>query len=341
MSLRSSGLELPPIQTLFEDPFATWFAENRPSTQVGSKCEIKFVDARYNAKGTKVFLHGGTKRSFDPTDSTENFESALVETKHYDAEGDLNYIETEIKSPHIKDALVMVVSPDYPDMETKAEKLVMHNFKQCLFHHQDELREYGKGLDGADTDAVTHLNFALQYLYKELAHEIKLFKTNVKGPGTPRLDFLNLWMVFRPGELVHMRVDDTDVLFRIQRTKFVRSALWPLRFLVTLQSFAFDGNTFGYMAANYSITRSSCPGFTQLKDLKLRPVKYLPELEKAAITENCLARGKRFVELSRAVHYCQYDGLANLEHDGIDGMGENNDPRTARILVRSNPLMPR
>lgn len=318
-------LTLPPISALFQDPFSSDNHEiPLKDENQGSRCELKAYDARLNAKGDRIYLHAGTKRSFDPQTSIENHESALVQTKFYDWEGDLSYIETEVRSPHIKEALMEVVREDYPDLAIKSEKLVMKNFKQCLFHYHKELREYGKTLD--DPVAANHLDFALQHLYKELGHEMQIFQHNVEAEGVePRLDFFNLWMAFKPGDLVRQKIRDIDCVYRIVNTKYERSLFWAPNFRITLSSLDFDGDCFGYTTTSGIIGSSSCPGFTRLKDLPINPLRHVPKKERRAIMDSALARGKRFIELSSTIHHCEYSGIADIlthyleeEHEGYE-----------------------
>ena len=318
----ASRLTLPPISALFQDPFSSDNYEiPLKDENQGSRCELKAYDARINAKGDRIYLHAGTRRSFDPQTSTENHESALVQTKFYDREGDLGYTETEVRSPHIKEALMGVVGEDYPDLAIKSEKLVMKNFKQCLFHYHKELREYGKTLN--DPVAANHLDFALQHLYKELGHEMQIFQHNVEAEGVePRLDFSNLWMAFKPGDLVRRKIRDIDCVYRIVNTRYEPSFFWDTSFYITLSSLNFDGDYFGYTTTSNIIRPFSCPGFTRLKELPINPLRHMSEKERCAIIDSALARGKRFIELSSTIHHCEYSGIADILTHFLEGLDE-------------------
>jgi hypothetical protein len=328
---------LPPISSLFEDPF------NNPVTSIyleneeqGLKCELKTYAARLNSKGDRVYLHAGTRRSFDPQISTENHQSALVQTRFYDREGELSYTETEIRSAHIKKALREVVGSSYPDMEAEPQKLVMQNFKECMFHYHKELREYGKHLK--DPVAANHLDFALQHLYKELNHEMQLFNKNVEADYVePRLNFRNLWMAFRPGDLVHQKVRKIDVLYRISKTRYDIPWRWSSLFVLSLISLDFDGTAFGYTETTWSIPEFLCQGFTPLRELSVRPLKYIAEEERKAILAAVHARGKRFLSLSRDIHHCEYHGIADMLSEAVIEEEEKLYDSIA-MMVRSTDL---
>jgi len=331
----ASQLTLPPISELFKDPFSASQGNVPPDKEEqGSKCEVTFRDARINAKGDRIYLNAGTKRTFDALTDSENQSSALVLTRFYDKDGSLEYVETEIRSPHIKKALQQVVKSNYPGMNLSSEKLVTRDFKQCMFHYHKQLREYGKTLD--DDVAARHIDLALQHLYKELDYEMQIFKYNVESENAdPRLDFRNLWMAFCPGDLVVRKIRDIHCVYRLVRTSFSSHWLYGSGlFTLTLQSLDCNGDSFGYQDSTSSISENRCIGFTRLKDLPIIPLRYLQQTERDPIMKSTLARGKRFVMLSSGIHHCEYHGMATMVDDEVNEEYEHRNS-VSKMVIRT------
>lgn len=319
----TSAFSLPPISELFKDPFQNP-AEKAPleEEQPGSRCEISFCDARLNAKGDRIYLHAGTKCTFAAPLNAETRAAALIQTKYYDKDGDTEYKEIEVQSPHIRDAIRNIVKPDYPSLNVTSGKMVIREFSHCMFFHHKELRQYGQSLE--DETAARHINLALEFLYKDLGPTMQKFKESVEDPfesgdDKPRLDFDNLWMAFRPGDLVQKKVRNMDCIYRLASTRYATiSRLWTYegnqtnrnRLELRLLSLVCDGENLGYGYSSAYIDESECTQYTLLKDLPIIPLKYIPESEKAPIMRSVLARGKEFIRLSTGVHHCEYSGLA-------------------------------
>jgi hypothetical protein len=157
---------------LFEDPFTKPDDDEEIDSTWGSVCEITTCETRYNAKGEQIFLRAGKKRKIEsPPD--ESSTSALVLTRVFDKKDTIEFTEMEIRSPHIKAAL-QEVAPNHPGVNFKAQKVVLRNFERHLFCYHEELRQYGKRLQ--DPIAAQHLDFALQYPYKNLSRKMRDLK---------------------------------------------------------------------------------------------------------------------------------------------------------------------
>jgi hypothetical protein len=174
---------------------------------VGLTCELKTFEGRYNSKGERVVLDVGSRWRLEPPRDRAN-DSALVLTRFYDKEKELEYTELEIRSPYIKTALMEVV-PEYRHINLRTTKIVLRDHPTCLFHYRKELQAYGSTLQ--DQEAVKHLVFALSYMYKSLQSEIYSYYNLVESSSiSPSIDFLNLWMVFRPGDYIYSKSADVE-----------------------------------------------------------------------------------------------------------------------------------
>lgn len=157
------------------DEFDTFFnpskLEHEEEEDCGLQSELKTFEARYNAKRERVVLNVGSKKCLDPP-KAKGHESALVLTRFYDIDKELEYTELEIRSPYVKAALKEVV-PEYYDLNLQMTRVILRDYLGCLFHFREELQAYG--LSQQNPEAVKHLVFALKYMYKTLQNEIYSF----------------------------------------------------------------------------------------------------------------------------------------------------------------------
>lgn len=66
----------------------------------GQRLEIKIYEARYNSKGDRIPLQTGiNKNNWQPKD--KDHDSALILTRFYDRDRDLEYTQMEVRSPYI------------------------------------------------------------------------------------------------------------------------------------------------------------------------------------------------------------------------------------------------
>jgi hypothetical protein len=292
---------------LVDDPFKH-FAEpeqEQHDYEGGLKCELKTYEARFNSKGERVVLNSGMRKVLEPPPNRD-FDSALVLTKFYDKEKQLEYTELNIRSPHIKTALRTVI-PEYPGMNLKTQKIVIRDLPKCLFHYRKELQAYGNTLQ--DPIAVQHLVFALQYMFKTMQSDMysyyNFMESNSIAPG---LDFLNLWMAFRPGEFVYTKSGDVERVLRfdhMSRCSCIIPWCSDSKWTIKADYIDYDGTDFGFDYEYFFIRPYN--DYKALKDLKIYPLEYHPN--KDAIVEAMVTRGKKFVAL-HGKHHRAYDGVA-------------------------------
>ena len=330
-----SQISLPPISELFKDPFER-STPNEAATEKaqGSMCAVSFCDARYNAKGDRIYLHAGMKTSFNTPKIPGIEASALVVTKFFDKGGDIQYTETEINSPHIRQALRKVVDPDYPSLNMNADSFTARNFTQCLFFHHEQLREYGRSLE--DDEAARHVDLALEHLYANHSRSMKIFKEDVEkniesDQFEPALSFEDLWMAFRPGDLAIHTVREVDAIYRVVKTEY-KTLYFPHQTYIraTLRQLECDGTAFGFRDKSYIVTtKSNSTGYTRLRDLDIRPLRYLQGSEREPLLHAARIRGKKYIQLAAGVHHCEYHGLAELTDDTISEGLEEYDSSSA------------
>jgi hypothetical protein len=288
----------------FDNLFNSANAEQE-DTVGGLRCELKTFEARYNSKRERVVLNVGSRKALDlPRDRAHD--SALVLTKFYDREKELEYTELEIRSPHVKAALKEKV-PEYHELNLRTKNIVLRDHPKCLFHYRLELQEYGKTLQ--DPDAVKHLLFALKYMYRTLQSEIySYYKVVEMASVSPSIDFLNLWMVFRPGDYIYTKTAKTERVLKFKdMTRCNCQIPWcdNSRWTIAAGFIDYDGTNFSYCTHKFTIRPYD--GYKALADLNVVPLQYHPN--KNSIIEKMVARGKKFIGL-HGIHHRMYEGIA-------------------------------
>lgn len=303
--------------------------------QGGLNCEVNSFEARYNSKGERVVLSVGSRKVLDPPrDRAHN--SALVLTRFYDKEKELEYTELEVRSPHVKAALKEVV-PEYHDLNLRTTKVLLRDSPKCLFHYRKELQEHGSTLQ--DPEAVKHLVFALKYMYKALQSEIYSYYILVESASSsPSIDFLNLWMVFRPGDYVYIKTAGIERVLKFKdMTRCKCSVPWCYnsRWSIRTECIDYDGTDFGY--SRYYFAIRPYDGYKALKDLVVTPLQYHPN--RNSIIEKMVMRGRKFIGL-HGIHHRTYKGVAKvLGPDRLTLLGDEEDEFPLRsTLVCANLL---
>ncbi|KAF8534258.1 P-loop containing nucleoside triphosphate hydrolase protein [Trichophaea hybrida] len=273
----------------------------------GLRCELKTFEARYNSKGERVVLNVGSKKMLDlPRDRAHD--SAFALTKFYDKEKELEYTEFEIRSPHVKAALKKIV-PAYHQLNLRTKNIVLRDHPKCLFHYRLELQEYGKSLQ--DPDAVKHLVFALRYMYNTLQSEIYSYYqlVEIETPSiSPSIDFLNLWMVFRPGDYIYTKTAEAERVVKFKdmtRCKCQIPWCYRSKWTIIAEHIDYNGTNFGY--SNDSFNIFPYDGYKALADLNVIPLQYHPN--KDFIFKKMVERGKKFIGL-HGIHHRMYEGIA-------------------------------
>jgi hypothetical protein len=295
--------------------FATPFTSHQlpqVASKQGLKCELKKFDSLFNAKGERYLLRGGSKVDLGPAQKDSAFESALVLTKFWNKEKEEQYTELEIRSPYMKAALKATV-PEYEEFNVDSKHIIMRDEPKAIFHFRRELQEFGRGL--TDAVAAEHLLFLLKYMYDVLSEEIRSYYAFVEGPiAPPSLDFLNLWMVFRPGDLIYVKTNHADIsrgrilkFESISRCKCKVPWCGESRWNVCGQRIDYDGDDFGHTPTYAQI--KPYEGYRPLRDLVVVPLQYHPD--QLAIRESLIARGQKFVNLHGS-YYRQYKGVAEV-----------------------------
>ncbi|TVY34457.1 26S proteasome regulatory subunit-like protein [Lachnellula subtilissima] len=254
---------------------------NVPHSTSGLKCEIKLYEARYNHRYERTLLEIGQYR--DRQLRTRGHDSALVFSRWYNTKNEVERTQLTIRSPFLKQSLKEVIK-EYPGMNLKAEAITIDGLPKCLFHYREELQACCSNV-ARDSEEFLHMDLLLKHMWVQLESQWVTY-SNLMNDSVynlpPGLDYENLWMAFRPGDLMYMMVLGYERVVRMSSMK--------------------GGHR--YVEDECEIQRYD--GFKLLHYLKIFPLKYHPN--KDAIASFTLARGKKLMSL-RGTHYRMYEGV--------------------------------
>jgi len=295
--------------------FSTLFASAPQSHPEGTglSCQLNSFDSLFDRKGERRLLETGSSTTLHVDRYAHSFRSALILTKFWKYDRSPDYSELEIRSPHMKAAIKAVV-PDYNTHDIIARHIVLRDEPRCLFHFRAELQAYGAVAE--NHQAAEHIFFMLQYAQNALMFPMLSFFTFMEDPTmVPSLDFLNLWMVFRPGDLVYIKSSSKKHaghgrvyrFNKMERCKCEEAFCPRSKWSLTLEGIEYDGTSFGYK--NVHATIDPYDGNRQIRDLIAFPLKYHPDENN--LRQQLHARGAKLIQL-HGHHYRQYSGLAEL-----------------------------
>ncbi|OAG03183.1 P-loop containing nucleoside triphosphate hydrolase protein [Paraphaeosphaeria sporulosa] len=285
---------------------------------LGEICELHVYETRFNSKGEEVVLQVGAKEELD-TEEIRSPDAALVLMRCYDESKVLESTILEIRSPYIKKAMVDVIGK-YPGVDIGTSGILkIYDEPRCLFHYRDELNAYAQA--NSDEDVKQHVTYLLKYVRQALRKEIASYETHMaSNTETPGLDFDNLWMVFRPGDLLYHNINGEGQVCRLRSMRIQECNTQPLRYAkfwyLSCEIIKCDGEDFIYSWGNTSIFVYD--GFRSLSDLEIIPLRF--HKDNLRIRESLMARGRVFLTLL-GVNHRNYRGTARIFKD-IDDDGD-------------------
>ena len=290
-------------EDVFESEGATDTAssDNEPPevTITGRTAEVREHENRPNLKGERVTKVIETKEDME---DEEILKYAMRSYKTFDHAGVLlsNYVE--IPSPYIKEALRVVVK-EYPSQSFQGDTIIIHGKLRCLFHYRKELAAYVDALE--DGTASLHIKLALRFMEKELRKSIKSYTAHVEtATAKPSIEFENLWMVFKPGELIVTGRGEKLRVLQLVST-YLTSGSDP-KWYIYGRFVTHDGTSFGY--AEEKLTISEFEGSKEIRRLSVFPLEFHEDRD--SIRESLLTRGQKFRSLS-GIYHRSYDGIAS------------------------------
>jgi hypothetical protein len=326
----------------FDDPFAhAQQATKSLDSETGLTCELKAYETRYNSRGEVEILQVGKQRRRAALEKNSSLRAAIKLTRHYDILDKLTYTELCIQSPHIKKALREVIKT-YPGLKLQAPMIVLRDTPKCLFHYRNEIAAYARTLE--DSVAREHIQFVQDYAYQQMVQPMLDFTLGVEylEHGQPGLEFSNLWMAFRPGDLIFSKDQNSHRVYRFDSMDYHSSQCH-----IDASYIESDGSVFGYRTRTiYIDIYDNYKPFTQLKAY---PLKY--HTDRSGIIERLSQRGTKYLSL-HGIHYRSFAGnaygLRHYDHevdkdededeeDEEDEVYSSVQDTTATALVSTSP----
>ncbi|KAF2663288.1 hypothetical protein BT63DRAFT_380228 [Microthyrium microscopicum] len=284
-----------------QDPFAAILDSALPEHGEGELCELHTFNSLLNGQGQRIALKAGN-RVFGDIHPEESSKAALVLTRVFSVTKSLQETVLEVRSPYIKRALRDVIE-SYPGVNIGTTgHIVIRDEPRCLFHYREELRGYM--LKSDSPKVKEHVEFCLQYLERtllpQMASYVSMMTDNLKEAG---IDFDNLWMVFKPGDLVYQMVQGHPLVSRLKSVQKYEQgqALWVL----SSERLICDGTKFGFQG--HMIKVDQYEGFKRLIDLDVFPFRHHPQHD--VLRDELIARGRRYTSLI-GIHYKTFNGMA-------------------------------
>lgn len=192
--------------------------------KVGQKCELQAYDIPLNIRGERIALQSGTWDSIDAEYGPSD-EVALILFRNYDPSKKVESTSLNIHSPCMKSALRKVIH-SYADINFDSNgPVVLHNEPRCLFHYRKELQTYME--TNKEERAKKHVEFLLQYMSKTLQREIQVYAHMMENTDiAPRFEFPNLWMAFKPGDLMYVIDEGVEHIYRLTSMRREKKTSW-------------------------------------------------------------------------------------------------------------------
>ncbi|CAG9981206.1 unnamed protein product [Clonostachys byssicola] len=306
-----------------QDFFSAHLDVEKPDSEI--KCEIAEYDCIKNTEGQLVTVRSGSKLDVLRVDD----EHAIARTTHWDTHGTKDFVATTIQSPYMKQALRAVV-PQYKNRNV-AFHITYNGVPRFLFHFRDKLFRYGKDLEKGSI-AQRHVSLLVEHIQKELSDAILAYTSHVKLSSSPSIDFVHLWTLFKPDDLVYISaLLSPDLIELVVKYKSMYQSCscddashyfnhtW--QFLGDVM----DSNGTFLGTCAIPVTIRYFEGFREMSKLSLLPLRLHPL--KDDIITRMTARGRKFTEL-QGCHYRHYTGMARLlwgsRHSKLFEVGPSN-----------------
>jgi hypothetical protein len=233
-------------------------------------------------------------------------------------------------------AALKAVVPAYQAHDISARHIILRDEPRCLFHYRTELQAYGATLE--DREAAEHVFYLLRHLQNTLWLEMYNFSAFMEDPSLiPSLDFINLWMAFRPGDLIYTR-DNAPSKFagqgrlhrfvEMERCRCEVPSCPRSEWTLILDGITTDGVLIGH--TREKVTIQPYDGFQQLQELPAFPLKYHPDEQD--MRQRLAVRGAKLIQL-HSYPYRQYSGIA-----GLFGTGSLLNTERAHVMVSAHPF---
>jgi hypothetical protein len=269
----------------------------------GSVCEIKSLVEKPKSGETEVI----EREKYDSSLEKKPFEQyALVTKRILDEEGKLKKRTVQINSPQLLAALKGIVTY-YPSESLDYINQVSYDSPyELLYHHRSELEAHQQTTE--DDITKEHIELLLHFLASEAGDK---GREADKAMSSGLVTFENVWMAFKPGDLIYTSSYGQDRLYVLNQTGYHKDNCRGKYFQLSCNFSSCDGENIGTAQTNLMIwEQEDFVGKTASKIASLTafPLKFSEKEDQDVIKEKLVERGERYLKI-RGIGSWEYNGL--------------------------------
>jgi hypothetical protein len=268
----------------------------------GSVCEIKSLVEKPKGGETELI----EKEKYDSSLEKKPFEQyALVTKQVLDEEGKLKKKTIQINSVQLLKALKDVVKYYPSESLDFSSQASFDSPFALLHHHREELSAYKE--ESRDETTREHIDLLLFFLVSEAGDKGREAEKLIASGMS---SFENVWMVYKPGDLLFATSYDQDRLYQLQQTGYGEDNCRGHYFELSCGYTSCDGAKTGTASVSLKIfEKEEFIGKTPSKiaGLSLTPLKFFEEEAQEEVKEKLRVRGEEYLKF-RGVQTAEYNG---------------------------------
>ncbi|KXX78357.1 putative AAA family ATPase y4kL [Madurella mycetomatis] len=165
----------------------------------------------------------------------------------------------------------------------------------AIFHFLDDMKAEHASM--TDTSPLQNANFAAMCRYFEEGAPSAEFQTARQNLAEGIITYKRLWALYKPGDLACMSTLGHPEVVRIhsavERGGLFGEPVWE----ITVIQISWDGRTQRFQRSKRAVQQPRFSVSRKIRSLKLVPLAYLDEVERAAMVESVTERGKKWAKL--------------------------------------------
>ncbi|KAI5920429.1 hypothetical protein F4810DRAFT_437474 [Camillea tinctor] len=332
---------LPPTNAVQTSPLPTNNSQEVEGTEQTSpelgemQCEIKQYEARFDLEGKRVVKELQLSQDADLEDDGK---FVMRFYKYYNRESSIEKVQLEIRSNYIRDAIRSVVG-SYPGQNFTGNITLTGNNEitalGCLFHYRKELLQHRDSLENAVSRR--HVLLLIEFVEKEFRREICRFEDNTHAT-TPSVEFRDVWMLFKPGDLVFSGDAHTQSVNEVVKVTYIPSMNGTCpKWIVTAKALSHNGTQYGYIHRQLDV-----PAFVGIKEVDMLPsFPFRFHMDQSSVRKDLISRGQKYCSLI-GIQHCAYDGeVVTVDKQrtvSISGRAINSFPEE-RVQLRGRIIL--
>ena len=237
----------------------------------------------------------------EETEAVQRF-AILIRNKksHQDGGKAMQVSSIVVQSPLLKAALENVFE-GYEGITAGLKHVTFTRPFEPFFYRWNRFKEAIE--NELDETTRSHLQLLYTVMSVELEETVSTYH-DLLNHSVVTFDYL--WTLFKPGDVLLCKMDDKDMMVKLQSSEYSASTGYG-DFHLASKYVDWSGFEFGY--ASHTISIQPFQGTKPITQLEAYPATFNPHFED--IKHQLINRGKRF-ETLQGYHYKAYDGLAEI-----------------------------